>query len=200
MGYKEKTKEVYDRYAREFEARTKGYLPNIAKDMELFMQSLPGKRVLDLGSGPGRDALFFREMGLVPLCVDFSKSMITICREKGLVAVLMDIENLGFTNNSFDGVWAYTSLLHIPKQNFTFVLSDIVDILKTGGVLYLGMKEGNFEGELVSEKYPSMKRFFSLYTDEELRKRLKIYFNILYMSKVKLGEATFLNYLCKKKS
>jgi len=60
------------------------------------------------------------------------------------------------------------------------------------------MKEGDFEGWIESDKYSGSKRFFALYSDEELRNVLTLNFDIIHNSRVPLGDATFLNYLCKK--
>lgn len=199
MEYKDANRLVYDTNAREFEKRTKDYIrTHILNDAELFIESLSGGRILDLGSGPGRDSQFFKERGLNPLCFDFSPEMIRLCQEKRLEAQVGDLENLPFDNSTFDGVWAYTSLLHIPKLKLNPVLGRVSDILKPEGVFYLGMKEGEFEGWIESDKYPGSNRFFALYSDKELRKALTQNFDILHTSKVPLGDATFLNYLCKK--
>jgi|SRR3989344_3473484 len=199
MEYKEANKQVYDNNAQGFEARTKDYIRNyILKDAELFISFLQGTRILDLGSGPGRDSLFFKERGLNPLCVDFSPEMVRLCQVKGLEAQVGDLENLPFSDSTFDGVWAYTSLLHMPKDKLPPVLARIGQILKPNGIFYLGMKEGDFEGWIESDKYPGSQRFFALYTDEELRKFLTPNFATLNTSRVPLGDATFLNYLCKK--
>lgn len=198
--YKEISKEVYDRYAEEFNENTKDYLTKyIWKDAKLFIENLKGKKILDLGSGAGRDAIFFKERGLNPICVDISPKMIELCRKKGLNAEVMDMEDLKFEEGSFDGIWAYTSLLQIPKSRMVLVLDKIKSLLKREGIFYLGMKEGDFEGLIKSEKYGGMKRFFSLYSDNELRKLISENFDILHSSRVELGDATFLNYLCKKK-
>ena len=125
--------------------------------------------------------------------------MIKLCREKSLMGVIGDLENLCFKNNSFDGVWAHTSLLHSPKEKLDYNISQIKRILKDDGVFYLGMKEGDFEGFLESDKYPGIKRFFSLYRDEELSEILSQYFEIFHKSKVRLEKATFINYLCRPK-
>ena|SRR3989344_2342263 len=199
MGYKEVNREVYNKHAQEFEEKTKDYLKNhIPKDVELFISNLPGKRILDLGSGPGRDSQFFKENGLNPLCLDISQEMIKLCQEKGLEAQVGDLEELSFEDSSFDGVWAYTSLLHVPKNKFSKILSKINNLLIPYGMFYLGMKEGYFEGMVKSEKYGESERFFALYEDSELRKILPQFFSIIHSSRVELGEAVFLNYLCKR--
>ena len=200
MDYKEETKRVYNKFACEFEERTKDYLSNyIFDDAELFIKNLKGKNILDLGSGPGRDALFFKQKGLFPTCVDISSEMVNLCKQKGLNAFEMDIENILFNNGSFDWVWAYTSLLHITKEQFPVALKKISDILNDNGIFYLGMKEGDSEGWLASDKYGNENRFFALYRDNELKTLLSQFFIVIHSSQVKIGEAHFLNYLCTKR-
>lgn len=131
MDYKEANRLVYNNNAQEFEKRTKDYIRTyILEDAELFVRFLQGKDILDLGSGPGRDSLFFRERGLNPLCFDFSPEMVRLCQARGLEAQVGDLENLPFDDFTFDGVWAYTSLLHMPKSKLNPVLDKIRDILK----------------------------------------------------------------------
>lgn len=180
----------------DFEERTRSY---IADGRELFIENLRGKEVLDLGSGPGRDSLFFKNQGFNPLCIDISPEMIKLCRKKGLDAKTGDFEKLRFEENSFDGVWAYTSLLHVPKRKFPQVIEKIRLILRDEGIFYLGMKEGDFEGFAFEERYSGMPRFIAFYEDEKLRKILSKGFDIIYDSEVKLENRTYLNYLCRKR-
>ncbi|MEK6896535.1 MAG: class I SAM-dependent methyltransferase [Nanoarchaeota archaeon] len=200
MDYKQSSEKLYDSFASEFEERTKDYLQRyILEDANLFMKNLKGKRILDLGSGPGRDANFFKEHGFSPICADISGKMVELCLQKGLEAYQMDLENLKFSSSSFDGIWAYTSLLHMPKANFPKILDNIASFLSDNGLFYLGMKEGDFEDWQSDAKYNNEKRFVSLYRDDELRKLLSGLFVIIHDSKIHLGGSTYLNYLCLKK-
>jgi ubiquinone/menaquinone biosynthesis C-methylase UbiE len=124
--------------------------------------------------------------------------MIELCRKKGLPAMVGDMEKIPFQNNSFHGVWAYTSLLHMPKTKLSPVLERIDRILTPQGMFYIGMKEGDFEGWISNERYRGDKRFFSLYSHEELIKTLSKKFDIVHHSKITLGKKVYLNYLCKK--
>ena len=144
-NYKEATKRLYDRYAKKYEKNTKNYTKYIENELQLFLENLKGKRILDLGSGPGRDSLYFKSGGFEPLCIDFSEKMVQLCKEKGLEAKVMDIEKLDFPENSFDGVWAYTSLIHVSKKNIKRVIKKISGILKPHGILSIVMKEGKNE-------------------------------------------------------
>lgn len=159
-----------------------------------------GERVLDIGCGTGRDALFFKNKGLKPKCIDISLKMVELCKNKRLDAIIMDVENLAFDKESFHGIWAYTFLLYMPKLNFYLVLDEITELIKEEGIFYIGMKEGDFEGWINDERYFGKKRFFSLYNYEELRKGLERNFNIIHTSEVKEKRHVYLNYLCKKLS
>ena len=46
----------------------------------------------------------------------------------------------------FDGVWACASLLHLPSLQLQTALSRLIGGLRRGGVLYVSLKEGHFEG------------------------------------------------------
>lgn len=199
MNYKEINMKTYDRYAHEFQERTKDYLPNIINDANEFVSGLRGLEpvILDLGSGPGRDSMFFRSKGYRVVSFDISREMLRLCKEKELKTIQGDLENLPFLNNTFHGVWAYTSLLNIPKKKFPYALNEIRRVLKNEGGFYIGMKEGRFEGELESDKYPGCKRFFSLYEANELEAYLAEHFEIERKSWLTLGDAVFLNYLCR---
>ncbi len=200
MNEAQETKATYDKYASEYEEKTKDYIEKyIKEDFDLFLQNLKGKKILDLGSGPGRDSIRFKQKGFRPVCIDISKAMIDLCKEKELEAYEMDIENIKFENGFFDGVWAYTSLLHLPKSKIKKVIKKIENILKTEGIFYLGMKEGNSEGFEESKRYPNHRRYFSSYTKEEIEKLL-IDFEILHFSKVEIGSKyIYINFLCRKK-
>ena len=70
------------------------------------------------------------EKGFSPVCVDLSKAMVALCRQKGLIAYQMDMEKLVFDNDTFDGIWAYVSLVHMQKNKIGNVLKKISELLK----------------------------------------------------------------------
>ncbi|MFB6246353.1 MAG: class I SAM-dependent methyltransferase [Candidatus Pacearchaeota archaeon] len=200
MEYKEKTKETYDNYAREYEEiKDENFVENYLKeDFEYFCKNLNGKEVLDLGSGPGNDSLKMKEQRLNPTCIDISQSMVKICKEKGLKSQQMDFENLDFKENSFDGVWSRTSLLHMPKEKLPETLKQIREILKPEGLFYITMKEGNFEGFKQNSEFEGNERYFSLYQKEEIENILSRFFEIIKSSKTKMDENhAYLNFRCK---
>ena len=149
-GFKVETKMFYDKVLdRYWKDRTESYeqfITNyLSEEFNFFVENLLGKRVMDLGSGPGRDSLLFKQKGLQPVCVDISSSMIKICRENGLEAYEKDIENLDFEDGSFDGIWAYASLLHLPKNRIYNAVARVKELLKPNGLFLIGMVEGDKE-------------------------------------------------------
>ena len=93
MDRKKAARLLYNKYALDFEERTRDY---IVDGRELFIKNLNGKDVLDLGCGPGRDSLFFKNQGFNPFCIDISPVIIKMCKEKGLDAKIGDFEKWSF--------------------------------------------------------------------------------------------------------
>ena len=121
----------------------------------------PGGNVLDLGCGSGRDAKIMMERELEVTLLDASKEMCALADiYTGLEPLCMDMREMDF-DEVFHGIWACASLLHIAKKEAGEVLRRIYQALKPGGVCYVSVKEGEFEGF-------RHERFFADYTVEEL--------------------------------
>ncbi|MEI6480174.1 MAG: methyltransferase domain-containing protein [bacterium] len=156
-------------------------------------------RVLNVGSGPGRDGLILQKNGLDVTCLDASEAMVKMCKERGLISLVGDFNKMPFENEVFDGVWAYTSLLHVPKEKIDISMSEIVRVLKKGGVLGLGLIEGDFNDYRESSGV-GMPRWFSFYTKEEVEKLLqKFGFEIVHFEQFKPASKNYLNFIARLK-
>jgi len=98
----------------------------------------------------------------------------------------------------FDGVWAYTSLLHVPKSKVEKPILEIQRVLKLNGIFGLGLIEG--ETELYRESSGVDKpRWFSFYKKEEVKDLLaKHGFEIVYFEEFKANTKNYLNFISKK--
>jgi SAM-dependent methyltransferase len=144
--------------------------------------------LLEIGSGPGRDGLFFLKNGLKVTCIDLSPENINLCREKGLTAYVMDMSNMFFPDNSFDAAYSLNSLLHLSKAELPGILKDIHYILRPGGLFYFGVYGGNdFEGVRVND-WADPPRFFSFYTDDDLCQVVGEIFDILEFRRIMYQE------------
>lgn len=176
---KERLRETYNRYANERDGAKMA--PWKFKERQQYMQSILEddlNSILELGSGTGRDGLYFKENHFEVVCADLSDEMVRICREKGLDARRMDFCELDFEPESFDSVYAMNSLLHVPKSELDAVLEQIHRVLKPGGLFFLGIYGGQSSEGIWSEDYYEPKRFFSMYTDEEIQEVAKRRFEL----------------------
>ena len=125
-----KTIKTYNQVAKDYDQKTSDFWEKVPKTFFNKFLNLTKGKVLDVGSGPGRDGLLFKQKGLDVVCLDASEEMIKLCLEKGLNAVVGDFKKLPFEDNSFDSVWAYTSLLHSKKEEIDKSLKEIKRVLK----------------------------------------------------------------------
>lgn len=112
-----------------------------------FLQKLPcSGRILDFGCGSGRDTKYFLERGFAVDAIDGSEEMCRIAS----VFIGIPVRKMLFqelcAKELYDGIWACSSILHLPKTELREVLVKMQDALKAGGVIYTSFKYGYFEG------------------------------------------------------
>lgn len=194
----QKTIDAYNHLAGKYDEETSDFWKKFPRTFLDEFIKLVDDTVLDVGSGPGRDAVILRDHGLHVTCIDASRAMIEMSRAKGLASVLGNFESLPFDDGSFGGVWAYTSLLHVPKNEIEKPLREIRRVLKPDGVFGLGLIEGTMEEYRQTEKVPE-DRWFSFYTREEVENLLAQYgFEIVYFEQFKPKTKNYLNFISKK--
>lgn len=200
----ELTKNSYDSTAFEYAKNVSTFHNKEVADIFLKFLSLKAK-ILDLGCGPGRDAKIFSDIGLQVTGIDFSPQMIEIAKKTAPHAQFytMNIESIELPLESFDGVYASASLLHIPKKNLPNVLEKIRSLLKKEGIFYLSIKKG--KGELIEEdvRYNHVKKFWSFFEEDEIQNYLEqAGFEIieLFITEKKNSYQThaFIHVFCKK--
>lgn len=105
------------------------------------------KTIMDLGFGSGRDSLYFKSKGYIVYSIDPSKEFCDNAKKLGISNVYqITAQNIDFVD-TFDGIWACASLLHIPSKELNEVFKRCSKSLKVNGVMYVSFKYGNFEGE-----------------------------------------------------
>ena len=110
---------------------------------------------------------------------------------------------LGF-ENSFDGIFAQAVLLHIPKNEVSNVLKNIIEPLKSGGYFYVAVKElrsGNKDEEIVKESDYGYEyeRFFSYFTMDEKKDYIKkIGLQVVYDCIISSGKTNWIQIVAKK--
>ena len=114
-----------------------------------------GQRVLEIGVGLGTDHLQFARAGakttgidLTPRCIELTAERI---EQEGLESDLrvMDAERLEFEDDSFDAVYSFGVLHHVPSTERAF--QEVRRVLKPGGVFLGGLysRESYFHAYIV---------------------------------------------------
>lgn len=140
-----------------------------------FTNRLVGRKILDIGSGPGHDAKIFTDLGLEVTGIDLSEKLIQHARSKAPDAtfIKMDMRVLNFPNETFDGVWALASLQHLPKSEIIGALKEIRRVLKPTGTFYLSVTNGDGEGLVQKDRYAGNRKYFANYSEKEIQKYLE---------------------------
>ena len=104
------------------------------KTQDKFLNVLPGKRVLDFGCGSGRDTKYFLGNGLAVTAMDGSEEL---CKYASAYTGI-PVKNMIFQDldemNQYDGIWACSSILHLPKKELKMVFHKMVTALDTNGL------------------------------------------------------------------
>lgn len=177
-----------DAYNRSAEEREQSSIaPWKLEERQAFLTMVRGEgkcSLLEVGAGPGKDSLFFQEHGLDVTCIDLSPEMVRLCRQKGLTAHDRDFLHLGFPPESFDAVYALNCLLHVPRSDLPSALQAIRQVLRPGGLFYLGLWGGiDFEGVWPDDQHEP-RRFFSYHTDNGIQQAVRPYFDVLSFRRI----------------
>lgn len=202
----EETIKTYDQVAKEYLVRRVSEDKNVMQlTLDRFISILqPGAKVLDVGCGSGADANYLMSKGFKVVGIDLSENMLKLAKKIAPKAkfLKMDLRFIDFKDQTFDGVWASASLLHIPKNEITGVIVRINKILKQNGILFVALKKGtgeNFVTNMGEGNLPGAKRYFAYYSPEEISGLLENNgFKILETGSNTNRRNVWLNFFCKK--
>ena len=102
--------------------------------------------ILDFGCGSGRDTKYFLEHGYQVDAVDGSMELCRIASEfTGIEVRQMLFQELQ-EKEKYDGIWACSSILHVPKSELGDIFIKMSKALRRHGIIYTSFKYGTFEG------------------------------------------------------
>lgn len=144
------TVQSYEGFAREYDKLVDPHRPpHIQEALRRLVEALPsGGSVLEIGSGPGRDADVVESLGMAVRRTDATQAFIDLMAERGEHAELLNVvtDELG---GPYDGVLAMGVLIHVDRDQTDAVLCKIHAALKPGGAFVAAMRQG--EGETTGE-------------------------------------------------
>ena len=161
-----KTINYYNKYTKSFIQTTRSV--DFTNIQNKFLSYLPScASILDFGCGSGRDTKYFLEKGYQVASTDGSAEL---CRLAGSFTGIKVKEMLFQELNEigvYDGIWACSSILHLPKKELLSVIQKMCIALKDNGVIYTSFKYSNFEGERNG-------RYFTDFMEDTFREFIKV--------------------------
>lgn len=143
---RDKTLDYYNQNADAFVAGTISV--DFKQKQDKFIGRLQaGDYILDFGCGSGRDTKYFLEVGMKVDATDGSEELCKIASKyTGIKVRQMLFQELD-EYEKYDGIWACSSILHLPKDELKQVLIKMAAALNAGGIIYTSFKYGNYESE-----------------------------------------------------
>jgi SAM-dependent methyltransferase len=146
----------YDAVAAEYAAEAAAMPQWVATEIDAFVAALGGSgRVLEIGSGGGRDAAELERLGTSVRRSDVSTGFVELLRQSGVEADLLDplTDDLADPQRPgipYDGVWACACLIHVARQDFGTVAGRLASATRQGGPLHVSVRDG--DGDEVSTR------------------------------------------------
>ena len=170
------TVSAYDGNAAHYREGTRPQADSVRPVAERLASTLgEGARVLEIGSGPGHDALALEEAGLRVRRTDVTPGFVRMLRDDGHRADVLDplVDDLTdpLDPAPYDGVWASACLLHVARPDLPTVLSRLAAATRPGGLFHLSLKEGDGESWSTHGNVDAP-RFFTFWREGPLREAL----------------------------
>ncbi|MCJ7805431.1 class I SAM-dependent methyltransferase [Patescibacteria group bacterium] len=168
---------TYDNLANEYEQRNKT-LKNVTEyALSLFIKHLSsGKEILETGCAVGLAINIMERKGLNVTGIDISPKMVKYAKKRNPKSdiVLGDFLTYKF-GKKYDGIFSFAFIHLFPKNIALKILKKMYELLKSGGVLYLGTSRSkqSYESWEVKKDYQNKKRRFRKHwTQKELENAL----------------------------
>lgn len=108
-------------------------------DLKRYLKLIPGKEVLDLGIGQGRNSIPLVELGYNVTGVDYSTKCLEICKNNcpELNLIHSDIRTFPIEKNKYDLISSRCVLHFFHKEDTYKTIKTIKDGLKENGLVYI---------------------------------------------------------------
>jgi len=136
----------YDKIAVEYARRSFAELAHKPADcqiLDIFAARTRGT-VCDLGCGPGQVARYLRDRGKDVVGVDVSAGMVAEAQRLNpdVTFIQADMRQLPVDDESWGGIAAFYSLIHLARAEVPIVLKELYRVLQPGGQLLVSFHLG----------------------------------------------------------
>ena len=157
----------YESNAERYASET--FSADMSEQYQRFLPLLKkGAKILDVGSGSGRDAFYFQKHGYQVTALEPSKNLGREIRKvfSGEI-VCSDIQSYQ-PMERYDGLWACASLIHLQEEEILCFFKKMDMYLSDNGIVYASGKCGISTGEVADG------RFFLEFTEQLVEKILTV--------------------------
>lgn len=160
------TLDYYNKNAKQYCEQT--LVGNLQENYDRFLKELSNNAyILDFGCGSGRDSKYFIDNGYKIKAIDGSAEMCKLASEY----IQQNVQCMKFDElndiDTYDGIWACSSILHVEKEKLPDILTKMVKALKSNGIIYTSFKIGS--GYEIKEN-----KYYNYLTKDEMQDILHI--------------------------
>ena len=168
--------------------------------------AVEGLKVLDLGSGTGRNANYLAELGNDVVGMEISATAVELAKKRAASAESFGVpkavylrqsigEKFAFANETFDVALDVTSSNSLDEKEREVYLSETSRVLKTGGYFFVKAlcKDGDDNAKNLIKKFPGPEKDTYInqemgltervFTEVDLREMYSKYFKIISLEK-----------------
>lgn len=199
MNAKYDTLEYYNNNAKIYCEQT--LIGNLQETYDKFLKYLPQNAyILDFGCGSGRDSKYFIENGYKVRAIDGSFGMCKLASKY----INQEVNCMKFEElcdiNTYDGIWACSSILHVEKENLINILIKMITSLNVNGIIYTSFKIGKGYEIKEGKYYNYITKEEMIETLNKIGKNVKLidYFETLPSTKRVANNTIWGNFIIKK--
>ncbi|MEP7204846.1 MAG: class I SAM-dependent methyltransferase [Candidatus Saccharibacteria bacterium] len=167
--------ETIEAYNQAVDKYIKGSPQFVSDELKVWIDSnlsqlSKNAKILEIGSGSGKDADYFASQGYTMELTDASEGFVEHLKHKGYTARKFNVL-LDDINSDYDMVFADAVFLHFTKEELVAVLNKTFQAVKSGGRLAFTVKVGN--GEESTARKLDYPRYFNYWQEAEIEVMLK---------------------------
>lgn len=128
-------------YDKKFKENFPKFPAKLDLELKRYLNLVPGKKVLDLGIGQGRNSIPLAELGFNVTGVDYSTKCLEICKNtcNKLNLVKSDIRTFDIEKDKYDMILSGYVLHFLHKNDSYQIIENIKNNIKNNGIVYISV-------------------------------------------------------------
>lgn len=202
MDKKRIVREGYNKAAEKYLERRHEDLEEMKFIPEFSSMLTPGGRVLDAGCGGGLPFTKYLSERFEVIGIDISEKQIELAKKNVPKAqfFVKDMTKLDFPEDFFDGILAYYSIIHVPREEQHDLFVNLHRMLKPNGIALFSLHSTDDPESIFDDFFDATMYWSGFDKETNLKMLIEIGFEIIWSKLVgdSLGDSKHLFVLIKK--